>query len=619
MSAISRRRGQLLLDRSRRRAPGLAGWAAATATGALLAVSIGLLVEGAGRGLDITDEGLYLLAADNHQPAAIYASWFGRYTGLLFTAVGHDLTWFRVAGVVLLALAGGLLGVAIARIIRSGDGRQSPALTATIVFGVSAATLINYALFIRTPGYNQLALFGALLAVAGILLLLALEAADVRKAVASGALVAFGCFIASWGKESTGAGLAALALVVGLAPGLGAGRARRRGIIAAVAVGALLMALHLVFIADPATTVRALGRTLEMLAVVDPRYYRVHSAVGLTIRDLVTAPVAIVGSTLGLVFCGLAPLLAFALPRDRRATACLSGTLGALAIVSAFLAVRGQWLGGIAGYQAVAIADGAILATMVLAAASTAIVHRPGRDGAGDRKRRSLAVAAVVLLGAAGAYAFGSNNGIVSQSTGAAVLVLAAAALVAGLPFQGKPRVILVASVCVVMSVAAPLVLYTARDHPYRMAPIAQQTETVRLGSAGPVVALDPASVAYWDRLVTAARAAGWQPGMPLLDLTWSPAVPYVLRATVPDTLVPVIGNYPTADAQGRAALRLSDPQLWSDAWVLVSSDQTRVHPADILESIGRSFPRDYELVVAVRAPGLGLHQELWRPRSPAP
>ena len=589
---------------------------AAIAAGAFLAVSAGALLDGAQRGLDITDEGLYLLAADNHQPAAAFIGWFGHYTGVILAAVGHDIAWFRVVGVLMLLAAGAILGGAILRLL--GVARSAVAVRVIVLSGVSAATLVNYSLFIRSPGYNWLALLGVLFAVSGILLMLTLDRGDRRAALVAGVLIATGCFLATWAKISAGIGLAGLATVVALIPNLGDPLLRRRALLTAVLAGTLLVSLHLVFVADAGTTVATIRRSLAMLAVVDPRHYRVGSALDLAVRDVAAAPTAIVGASFGIVFSGFAPLAALAVRPNRRSTVCALATIGALVATAVSLAIRGEWLGGIEGYARVAIADLAILAAALLAAASSAVVARrtPSPDVPGSARR--VAAGTVVMVAAAGAYAFGSNNGAVTQTTGAAVLVLGAAALVAGLPFSGRQRTLVIATSCLVMGMASSLVLVSARDRPYRMASIGAMTETVRVGIQGPLLSLDPASAEYWRRLVQSAQDAGWQPGRPLLDLTWSPAVSWALRATVPDTLVPVVGNARTADAQALAAIRLSAPRRWADAWLLVSPDLGRLHPDRIAASFGRSFPGDYELVIALTAPGLGLRQELWRPRGPA-
>jgi hypothetical protein len=62
------------------------------------------------RGLDLTDEGLYLLAADPPVAAANYGFPFGWHTGLLFRLVGYDISAFRTLGALVLVLAGGWLG-----------------------------------------------------------------------------------------------------------------------------------------------------------------------------------------------------------------------------------------------------------------------------------------------------------------------------------------------------------------------------------------------------------------------------------------------------------------------------------------------------------------------------
>lgn len=124
------------------------------------------------------------------------------------------------------------------------------------------------------------------------------------------------------------------------------------------------------------------------------------------------------------------------------------------------------------------------------------------------------------------------------------------------------------------------------------------------------------ASADYWRQVNSIASAGRWQAATPLLDLTWSPAIPYHLAATVPETLVATMHDYPTANESAFESLRRSTASDWSHAWIVTSPDFQNVDPTTILGHVGRSFPADYELLGEVIAPDSGIEQRFWRPRA---
>jgi hypothetical protein len=597
----------------------VAEWGLAIATGAALAVGLGLLVQAATAGLDLTDEGLYLLSADNHQPYAGHNGWFGRYTGLLFGAAGYDIGWFRVAGVLLLAASGMVLGAALIRWVTDGSpARLGLPARVGIVLGTASGALINYSLFIRTPGYNWLTFVGAALAVAGILIALTLRAPSQRAIVVAGSLIAVGCVLALWGKASAGIGLALIAAVAIAAPGLDGRRVRMSAGLVAVAIAAFLLVLHFLFIADPVTTIQLFQRSFQMVAVMDPK----HAVAGATaemLGDLAAAPAAVLQPTSGLILVGLAPLLLIAFGRGVRPVATAVLVAGPVLIVALYLLAKGAWLGGASGYESVATADLALLGTAALAAITAGLVARGSDAEADPGHRRRLVYGVSALLGATAVYAFGSANGFVAQTNGTAVLVLAAAGGIVAIPLVPRIGAMTFSTGAIAVAVISTVVLATAHANPYRMAPLESATETIAFGPRGKPLTVDPAAAAYWQQLVADAKAACWVPGTRLFDLTWSPADAYALGATVPETLIPLAGHFTTGTASALEALRVSDPPAWADAWLLTSADIPQVDPAVVMALAGRTFPGDYDLVATLQAPGLGLHQQLWRPADADP
>ena len=600
----------------------VAEWGPAIATGAALAVGLGLLLQAPQAGLDLTDEGLYLLAADNHQPLAGLTGWFGRYTGLLFGAVGYDIGWFRVAGVALMAAAGMILGAALSRWVTDRDtARLRLPGRLAIVLGTASGALINYSLFIRTPGYNWLTFVGALLAVSGILVALTLRGSEPRvdrSVIVAGSLIGVGCIVALWGKASAGVGLGLIAAVATAAPRLDGRSVRVSGGLVAVAVAALLLVLHFMFVADPAGTVQGFARSYRMLELINSRH-ALPALVAEMVGGLAAVPADVFRATQGLVLLGLLPLLLVAVGRARRPTATVVLVAVPVLIVCVVLLAKGQWLGGVRGYRSVAVADLAVLGSAALGALAARSSVLARANGAEPAPRGRLIYGSMALLGSAALYAFGSDNGFVAQMNGAAVFVLAAAGGFVAIALPPRIRAMTFSTGAIVVAAISTVVLATAHADPYRIAPLDRATEMIAFGPRGTPLTVDSAAAAYWQRLVADATAACWVPGTRLFDLTWSPADAYALGATVPETLVPLAGNFTTGTASALEALRVSDPPDWADAWVLTSPDTPQVDPAVAMALAGRTFPGDYDRVATLQTPHLGLHQELWRPSDASP
>lgn len=127
----------------------------------------------ADRGLDLTDEGLYLLAAD---PPSLTAAWgtpAGWHTAPLFRAVGYDVADFRTLGALLLVIASAVLGfLAVAlgqRVRHAGSDRSDRGERAVGALLGGLGGLLYYGGLVRTPSYNWVTVFGATLAAVGLL------------------------------------------------------------------------------------------------------------------------------------------------------------------------------------------------------------------------------------------------------------------------------------------------------------------------------------------------------------------------------------------------------------------------------------------------------------------
>lgn len=130
---------------------------------------IGRLASDTRRGLDFTDEGMYLLSADARSSEASFHNAFGRYTQILFRIAGHDVARFRLLGLLLLVVVAAALGDRLAAVARRLGGLpRSWPFRLTIMSAVVSASLHYYNLMLLTPSYNWMNLLGILLMMAAV-------------------------------------------------------------------------------------------------------------------------------------------------------------------------------------------------------------------------------------------------------------------------------------------------------------------------------------------------------------------------------------------------------------------------------------------------------------------
>jgi hypothetical protein len=585
-----------------------------TVLSACALLGIGVLMRSTFTGYDITDEGFYLYAADPANKADVANGLWGAYVGLLYRAVGFSLVGFRIAGVVLLALCAGWLGRQVGGFLGFLTGRAvgRPARWALIVSTVSAACLY-YALMILTPSYNWLALCGLMLTISGVLGMLTAAAGRPRPAYM--ALISTGCFLAFWGRNVAGVGIWVLAQALVLIFAARDRRDRLRLFGFGLATLVILGVLHAVFVLDPAATVHAVERAKSFNfthgfskpagALAREAVEQVFHAPRLTYRVAGLLPLL-----------GLAPALAwFARPRRRMAVAA-AGSCAAVVAVGGVLVAAHGFDGGPGSYARLTPSVLALVVTAGLAWACCGVLRRRSGETAQGLDRRAallVGVIAVTLLGTQALYAFTSNNALLGQSSGAAVLGLLAVALLL-VAAVGRERLVpAVLSVAVLTPVALTVCMITGRDAPYRDAPLATATAYATINRHGARIRLAPQYAAYFNDLVQPARAAGFTPGTPLIDLTpFNPGAPEVLGAGAPNTL---LFGYTTSTA--RWVLSVQDRAAWRGAWLLVRETVfTDREINDVTSVVGRSFPADYELVAVALWPFGKYPQQLWRPRA---
>lgn len=590
------------------------------------------------RGLDLTDEGLYLLAADPPVAAANYGFPFGWHTGLLFRLVGYDISAFRTLGALVLVLAGGWLGwSAVASVLNSFIRKEQGGLWLHLMGAAigSAGSLLYYASLLSTPSYNWLNLFGITLALVGYLNLCENQHHPPQKKPRHlwffSAVAAAGLFIMTPAKPSS-------PLLVG-------------------ALGAILLFLHAPFHRAIGINFRISAWLLAFIAasilsgfwqwpVSDyflsyfqtPRLLSGQKPLG-AIEAIWSLPETywnhFIRLQKGVLVCFIFGAFMLGIGCVASSSRKWPGSIYALlglglgAVGSLFVARATLGFG-----SDFAPIDRSCFDLLVTAALSLFIVSaippilslfwtEQSKGGWPNTAHgvRLLSIAAY-LLGASFVYGFGSGNTPYRMAAEAVVFLLVGVAV---LHLAWRPLLLKASSFLILLVVTSLLVASTlidAHEKPYRQKAISEQTVPLRVGRHGSALYVSPDIAEQLTSLRQQAESAGWQPGTPLFGVVWrwASTVPYFLGAKVPDCLILTIFGYPGSVELAQYRI---DHQLGAfpaeKAWILTSEPSSletkKVSELEMVlsaltASTRLTFPRNYQRVA------LSGDLELWKPKK---
>ncbi len=573
------------------------------------------------RGLDLTDEGLYLLAADPPSSTAAWVVPFGWHTKWLFSLVGHDIADFRTAAAVIIVVLGAWAGHAT---VHRADptGRPHPVSVAAAVAIGGVSSLMLFAGLLRTPGYNWVNLAGLLIAAAATLgtRWSPVPERPLRSVrfQAGGAGIAAGAVMSVVAKPTSGPGIVVVALLFVLVV---AGRRAVRWATALVAGwGVALIGV---------AVATGLWPTSFLSVFRDAARFPVPSdnqSLGNASRDVLRLPLSLWEAiraephvTQFLVATAIVVTVALVVLRRRSGPLtwlplwCCSVAAVGVALPVARLGLaddRGRfaWIG-----------TSVWMWTLLIGCALHAVLLGPEhRDRKGSRWAPTALLLAFTLL-----FAVGSGHGALRQSGLSAVLLaLVAVALTASAGAAPARRTgLLVVATTVLVGGAATMI--SSVETPYRIATVDQLDQRIEVGAHQAPLLVDGATRSTLEEIRRAAAAGGWCEDTRLLGFVWrwSSTIPYDLAAQVPDTLMVTLFGYPNSVAIADHTLSQLD-DAWSDAWVLTSDPSTlradQVETTDAAlrlldRHVGVKFPDDYELAASADT------LQLWRPVTSAP
>ena len=544
------------------------------------------------RGLDLTDEGYYLLAADPQSTGGAQGVPFGWHTAPLLWAASYDIGAFRAHGAFLLVLSGAWFGYWASRAAWKGiidEGTAFPverrAFVAVFVLLAAVGALMFYAGLVRTPSYNWLGLFGIYIGAGGVLGLWGCSNdPDHRRArVVSfllGATTVFGLFLTLPAKPSIAPMLfcaAALLFLLSrrsLRPLFWVGLGLSLAPFAAAAVGLW-----------PENWMQVL---MDTFLSERPALRPEHGPLGAAL-SLLYAPSEFLAdiSNFGwlLLVCIGVGLLAIALSSIVARHSCLPALAGILLLAGCALFISkavnpwivdsepvNRWI-----FPAATTSNLVLLAGCLAAALATSL--RSGGAALGRMINLLLLVGFIAVLPII--FAFGSGHGAYTQTfLAAGVLPVAGLLALSAVPQRSfrLPATLLVFTFSL-LCVAGTLA--DSWRSPYRIPPITANTESVEIGPHGAKLLLSPKLAEFFREMHNEIGAQGWVAGTPLLAMlwTWSTTVPYALGATVPDGLMLTIFGYPNSAKLAKFNLeRTVRHPPFDRTWIMVG-DLRRLMP----------------------------------------
>jgi hypothetical protein len=544
---------------------------------ALIVATLGWLIDGLDRGLELTDEAFYLLSALHPRDIHLFFTPFHWVSGLLWQASG-SLAAFRAWGLGLACASAIALAWAVLQSApRAGiEAPQGWFARSAVMACAAGAALLYGSLLSFTPSYNLLAASGASLSVA--FGLLSAEGGAARKRTfAILAAVALGLtFLCKFS-----AGLCVGSLVAMLQVALATDRQPRWR---APLLTALCAAATVILAAWLETGFTEALR--EFQAGIDIVWFAQGD--GSTLQRLMRSGADLMAMLRGAAAVFWGPLVCLAIGLRWRPV--LFGWAGLIGFVVLLAAHPDRLTGGQSHFEQQAVPLVAVLAFSLIAGAKQWI----------RRWRAALLTATLAILPVA--VAIGTSNPLQVQILGA---MASWGVLIGLLGFSDDAESIPAAPIALLFCGIVAVQVITAGGEPYRMRPMQQQTEVVELPSLSGVK-VDAATASLAREMQRAVRACAVAPGVPFLDFYDAPGVALMIGA------VPVETPWLLHKAYADIALRNAEPSVLQRSVIAVKLDSAGRGPVPPVQL--PAFPQGYKLCGRSEAPIDGKAIELWVP-----
>ena len=572
----------------------------------------------ADRGLDITDETMYLLSATSD---SIWGFPFGNHTRPLLRVCGGDIACFRSTGFLIFFAVSLALTMSVQRALREDSHDRALLTRASQALLALGATLLFYTSFVsRTPSYNWVNAVGILIAAAAHVQLMSRRPELSRRLVyALEFAAAAGIFYSTPGKPST---------PILLLFSYGVIRACSSTILESVlSVGRQLLAVTLLVAVSVTIGLwRSDFVSLFRHALSAPTPGGAAQTPLGAIRVLLEVPQTLPETAWTLALSPRFGLLLASLALTSWLRRRVPGRLADASFLGALLLAVSAVLYRVAKPESLFFGSDAVFRGCVALAITLGTVRAFSASAGWWSPRREKSIATqpwrdrvslyVYLLALPAVFSFGSSNGFETMFglfPLPALLVLIGLTATRDQLVGAATRITLVAFVVVIGTFARS----TALEHPYRTAPIDSESERTEISDSALLVERQLHDLIL--AMQTDARDAGFEVGTGLvsLDWRWQSFTPLVLGATPPATMV-TTHNVNLALFRHNAQ-RFANPGFLEEAWITVTPRQNIPEQAEeAVDSVIREFERlaRRPFPEAYRCIGDYGTTQLWRPRS---
>jgi hypothetical protein len=584
----------------------------------VLAFLVLIIIYFASHGFDITDDSFYLLWAANPELIKASATQFGYYTNLLYILSGENIAIFRILGIVSLLMVAGVFSIELEKYWFSGSvTSKKKSLRWQPIILILTSTLVYYRSWLITPSYNWLALFSTIIVGTGLLRLtrkcnekITLTRINI---LFDGLLIGFGGGLAFMAKPTTAFSLAILSIIWLYIHPLSSNRKIYLGISSVTAC--LVLLFHATVFKEGIIPFYCELREGMRLVKILGAGHTIGHIFGQAITDVKLMPSHVISiAPVWILSCPIIICLVRWNKVQCRNVLARNILYLYLSLFLAYVCFRlletGQWSRAGIGFSGLSL----LLVIMLGSIATKYAWRKVSTDIVGKIPFMRFAFLCIFLIMLAGAYAFGSANGLIKHMSGAYIFLSAGAIYAALWTDEMVDSKLLCNVVSVLVTISVVVVMVSAFNKPYRL-PDKTSMQNIKISfleSKG-FLFVDQKTSRYINDLKTIALNAGWIPGTPLIDLTGgSPGANVILGGEILGTPW-LIGGYEGSGEFTKVALEMVPKEKQKFAWVLTAPNGSRKIHYDVLMDIGLRFPDDYVEIGKVRTGHRNEIQVLWK------
>ncbi|ART54940.1 hypothetical protein CBP36_11195 [Acidovorax carolinensis] len=573
------------------------------AAGTVLIIS--WLIRYSAYGIDFTDESFYLVWIANPFLYDVSVYLFGFVYHPLYSLLGGDIAALRQANILItFGLAWILTYIFLVSLVPDLKVNRITLLTLSAGFATSAFILFDS--WLPTPSYNSLALQSLLISTIGLILA---DKSEHRASILGWVLIGVGGWLTFMAKPSS-----ALALAVGVFIYLLLARKLSIRMLALAVSCSLALLLISALLIDGSILLflKRIQLGVEFIGYLGGG----HSASQILRIDEFQLGEKL--KTTILLISGALLLALWSMCTKNKKWSFI----GLLISITLFLITASLTLGQMHRAAGFGQFQGLLIFAVVYAATAAALAH--GRlQALKTVSARQWSIAALFLV-MPHIYAFGTNGNYWQAGSSAAIFWLLAGLTLLGPLIRERASWLLALPLAVAAQAVTTTLLQTGLEQPYRQPqPLRFNVSNLDIGPQRSALTLSEDYSAYIASAMAAAKNAGFDPNMPMIDLSGqSPGILYSLGAKSIGQAW-IIGGYPGSLNFAEASLSRTSCEKIGVAWILFEPDGPRSISPELMSRLGADFPGAYKQVgMWQTAEGAGGYktrrtQELYRPVKP--